>query len=81
MTCAQKSDCGHVCGKPHHATLNWPGAEPSPVCYHHGIRAAGIAEHLGCWFNGLLVWTPAGSEYASAVLAVEMSGGDGKTLP
>jgi hypothetical protein len=73
MTCTQKSDCGHECGKPHHATFFWPGRDPSAVCWGHLQKARGIAEALG--FS--LVWTstPEGDEYAAAMMSVHALGG------
>lgn len=68
-TCTQKTDCGHECGRPHHATMRWPGREPAPVCYAHAVRGAGIAEHLG--FELDLRWTPEGEEYRRALLTIE----------
>ncbi len=80
MTCTQKSDCGHECGRPHHADLHWPGKPPIPVCYHHAVKAAGVAEALGCYTSTLLAWTADGLEYGAALFAVEGLGGDPRAL-
>lgn len=79
VTCTQKSDCGHVCGKPHHGDIHWPGQRWQPVCWDHLQKGRGIAEHMG--FALAYRLTPAGWEYREALKTVEALGGDGKKLP
>lgn len=73
MACTQKTACGHECGRPHHASMSWPGREPQPVCFQHLARARSIAEHMGFELTFLL--TPAGAEFERAAYAVLASGG------
>lgn len=68
MTCRQYVACGHLCGRPHHATMTWPGADPQPVCLRHLQTGQGIAEHMG--FRLVFQLTPEGEKLQASIRAL-----------